>query len=323
MFIDSLLAVFLGLVAAPAAPVTKAPTYRAVVIDATSRQPLVSVTVQDLTGGTTCVTNEAGQFGLPLTANGVMRFHLSSLGYAPADFSRVAGTAFDTLRLAPATEALPGVVVRPGRQLTLTPFSRNPHLGPSYYMIPSVQVAVHLPGLEPGQSGRINQLQLQLKPTQIRAGSLRISLRAPGADTAPTGAELLPAPLQIPTTQLVAAPKGLLTLDLSSYNVELPATGVFVLIEGLGITSDQQYVSISSPGNGHSPLLVTGTDPKDPHTYQVTRLDDYPILGAAETQDAARTWTMGSNGRGWRLQQPKDGKSRNKNSIVSLIVMAN
>jgi hypothetical protein len=320
MFTNSLLAVFLGLAAAPA---TKTPTYRAVVIDATTRQPLASVTVQDITGGTTCVTNQAGQFGLPLTANGVMTFHLSSLGYAPADFSRVAGNAFDTLRLAPTTEALPGVVVRPGRQLTLTPFAGRPHIGSSYYMIPSVQVAVHLPGLSAGQSGRINQLQLQLKPTQIRAGALRVTLRAPGADNTPTGVELLPAPLEVPTAQLVAAPKGLLTLDLSSYNLDLPVSGVFVLVEGMGVTSDQQYVSISNPGNGHSPLLVTGADPKDPHTYQVTRLDDYPILAAAETQDIARTWTLGSNGRGWRLYQNKDGKTRNKNSIISLIVMAN
>ncbi|RZK30485.1 MAG: hypothetical protein EOO63_06605, partial [Hymenobacter sp.] len=222
----SLLAVFLGLLITP--PAISAPTYRAVVIDGITHQPLASVTVQDITGGTTCVTNQVGQFGLPLTATGVMQLHLSSLGYAPADFSRTASIKLDTLRLEPTTEALPGVVVRPGRQLTLTPFANPPHIGASYYMIPSVQVAVHLPGLGEGQGGRINQLQLQLKHSEIRAGALRVTLRAPAPDGTPTGPELLPAPLEIPTAQLVAAPKGLLTLDLSSYNLDLPTTGVFV-----------------------------------------------------------------------------------------------
>jgi hypothetical protein len=324
MYFNTLLVAFLGMLAAPP---LRPPMYRAIVIDATTRQPLPSVTVQDVTGGTTCITNQAGQFGLPLTASGIMSMHLSMLGYAPADFSRGATSTFDTLRLSPTTTALTGVVVRPGRQLTLTPFGqRQPHIGASYYMIPSVQVAVHLPGLSEGQTGRINQLQLQLKPSEIRKGGLRVSLRAPGAKGAangPIGTDLLPAPLNIPASQLAIAPKGLLTLDLSSYNLDMPAAGVFVLVEGLGSEVDQQYVTISNPGNGHSPLLVTGADPKDPHTYQVSRLDDYPVLAAAETNDPARTWVMGSNGRGWRLYQPKEGKTRTKNSFVSLIVMAN
>lgn len=322
MFFNSLLVALVGLLASSTPP----PTYRAVVIDALTRQPLPSVTVQDVTGGTTCVTNQAGQFGFPLTASGTMKLHLSSIGYTAGDFTRAATSSVDTLRLEPASEALPGVVVRPGRQLVLSPFNRQPRLGSSYYMIPSVQVAVHLAGLPDGQTGHINQLQLQLKPTAIRAGGLRISLRALGAEGAaagPVGTNLLPAPLEVSTVQLATAPKGLLTLDLSSYNLELPAAGVFVLVEGLGAEANQQYVSISSPGNGHSPLLVTGADPKDPKTYQVTRLNDYPVLGAAETDDPARTWLLGSNGRGWRLYQPKEGKTRTKNSLVSLIVMAN
>ncbi|QKG59067.1 hypothetical protein GKZ68_20510 (plasmid) [Hymenobacter sp. BRD128] len=322
MSLISILVAFLGLLASPPAP----PTYRAVVIDAVTRNPLASVTVQEVTGGSTCVTNQAGLFNFPLTASGTLKLHLSSLGYAPADFARTATDVLDTLRLEPASAALPGVVVRPGRQVLLTPFTRQPHLGSSYYLIPSVQVAVHLAGLPEGQTGRINQLQLQLKPTAIRAGALRISLRAlgpEGAAAGPVGSDLLPTPLEISTAQLATAPKGLLTLDLSSYNLDLPAAGVFVLVEGLGSEANQHYVSLSNPGNGHSPLLVTGADPKDPKTYQVTRLNDYPVLGAAETDDPARTWLLGSNGRGWRLYQPKDGKTRTKNSLVSLLVQAN
>lgn len=310
-----------GLLSSPLLPPPgPPPVYRAIIIDGVTRQALPAVTVQEVAQGKTYVTDAAGKVAVA-TAGSSVHLHLTCLGYQPVKLTRpLTGLPLDTVRLQPATTELADVVVRPRRDITLSPFGRSPHASTGYYMIPSVQVAVHLPGLPQGGTGQVSQLKLQLQPTAIRTGGLRVQLLSVPADSTagPTGTPLLPAPILVSAVQLASAPKGLLTLDVSSHNVELPAAGVFVVLEGLGSEPDQQFISITS---GPRPLLVTGSDPKDPKTYQVGRLDDYSQLAAAESADQARTWLLGSNGRGWRLRQGKPGKPA-KNVLVTAVVSA-
>ena len=174
----------------------------------------------------------------------------------------------------------------------------------------------------------LSQVRIQLLPSKhaTAAGVLRVRLLARLASGAtalegPAGPDLLPQPLSISTSQLASAPNGLLLLDLLPYHLPMPATGLCVLLEGVGSFPQQQYVSLTQPDKGQAATVVTGSDPKDPATYEVHKLADYPELAVAETPDPAVTWSRGSNGKGWRLYQPTDGKVAN--AIVAVVVVPN
>lgn len=309
------------LLAAAASLFPTPPAYQAVVVDAATHRPLAGVFIEEARSGTSQVSDPSGhvQFAAP----GPLHLRLRSTGYAPVEVERpVLVGRVDTLALAPTATALEEVVVRPRQAITLSPFAERPHQDGSYFLIPSVQVAVFIPG-RPAGPAQLSQLQLQLKPSTIRTGGLRVYLRGVAAEAGPTGPALLPVPLVVSAQQLATAPKGLLTLDLTSYNLDLPAEGLYVQLEALGSTPEQRYVAMTSYVNGRAPLVVTGADPADPHTYTTTRLDEYPKLALGESNDPARTWTLGSNGRGWRLVQPKPGtREKTRNSLVSLTVLA-
>ncbi|MGI4733668.1 MAG: hypothetical protein ACRYG7_00655 [Janthinobacterium lividum] len=99
----------------------------------------------------------------------------------------------------------------------------------------------------------------------------------------------------------------------------MPATGLYVLLEGSGSSPQQQYISLTQPSKGQAASVVTGSDPKDPATYEVHQLADYPELAIAETTDPAATWSRGSNGKGWHLHQLTDGKVGN--ALVAVVVV--
>jgi hypothetical protein len=94
-----------------------------------------------------------------------------------------------------------------------------------------------------------------------------------------------------------------------------------VVLEGVGVSPSHQYVSITQPTKGHSALLVTGTDPKDPKTYEVTKLEEYPQLAIAESNDPSITWSRGSNGKGWRLRRPNGSGSKVGNAMIAVVVI--
>lgn len=70
---------------------------------------------------------------------------------------------------------------------------------------------------------------------------------------------------------------------------------------------------------GQAALVTTSSDPKDPATYEAHQLAEYPELAIAKTADPAATWSCGSNGKGWRLPQPTNGKV--SNALVAMVVV--
>lgn len=302
------------------------PGYQGVVVDATTRKPLPAVTVREVEQGTTRLTDETGAFTFSSVKNGTVHLKLTSVGYAPADVTRSLSAAGrrDTLLMIPAAQALPDVTVRPKQEVTVTPFESKTHKANGYFLIPSVSMAVHLAGLPNQATGTISKIQLQLKPTTIRQGSIRIRLVAApagGFESVPTGPDLLPAPIEVKAAELAVAPKGLLSVDVSAHDIALPSAGVLVIVDGLANDPQQQYVTISGATGKASPLLVTGTDVANPATYETSKLNEYPQIESADSYGTSRTWFLGSNGKGWRLYKSQD-KKKTRNTLVSLVVVA-
>ncbi|MCR5890364.1 hypothetical protein LRS06_21795 [Hymenobacter sp. J193] len=133
-----------------------------------------------------------------------------------------------------APQTLAGVTIRPGQEVTVTPFGEKVKPLRTYYLIAGTNIAVQLPA---STRGTLRRIQIQLKPTDVRAGRLRVQLLAAPegiVSTVPEEAQLLPAPIYVTPQQIKEAPKGLLTLDVTEYNIPMPNGGVFVLVEGLG-----------------------------------------------------------------------------------------
>lgn len=304
--------------------------YQGVVVNAKTRQPVPAATVQLLGVNGGVVTDVAGRFTLASVSGSSLHLRVSSLGYAPTELTRpLPAAAADTILLNPTTEALPDVTVRPRQELTLQPFSKLPKVSTGYYLIPSAEFALELPPLAEGRTGMLSQVRLQFRPGRfsVHQGGLRMRLLArpdttkASALNGPSGKDLLPAPITLSAVQIAAAANGAVSLDLSKYNLAMPATGLFVVLEGIGLSPEHQYVSITQPSKGHSALLVTGTDPKDPKTYEVTKLEEYPQLAIAESADPSITWSRGSNGKGWRLRKPNGGGTKVGNAMIAVVVM--
>ena len=313
------------------------PPYRGVVIDAQTHQPVVGATVQhvkehsDESGAAFDATDVGGRILLTGTVGTTVHLRVSSLGYATADLTRpLRESGADTIRLEPASQSLSDVTVRPGQVLTLMAFRKTPKSATGAFMIPSVEMALELPPLPGGKTGTLNQVRLQFRPTKysVHQGGLRVRLLArpdtsrATAANGPSGIDLLAAPILITAAQAAAAPGGLYTLDLVGQNVTMPANGLYVLLEGYGVTDNQQYVSLTMPSKSHSALLITGTNPQDPKTFEVTKLDEYPQLALGETNDPSITWSRGSNGKGWRLRRPNYGGKKVGNAMIDVLVQA-
>lgn len=315
--------------------------YRGVVVDAKTNQPVPAASVRLIIDGgryegTQGQTTDArGRFQLNV-ASPTVHLRVSSVGYAPADLTRplLTGDALDTIRLTAQVQSLAEVTVRPQREVTLQPFSKPQEKADrGLYLIPSVDLALELPPLSEGKSGTLSQVRLQFRQSKLsmHQGGFTFRLLARPDTTAltadekkqlgPKGKELLPTPITVTAAQIAAAPKGLLTLDLAAYNLAMPENGLFVVLTGFGVTPDQQYVSITS-AKGTSALLVTGTDPKNPSTYEVTKLEEYPQLAVAITPDRSITWSRGSNGKGWRLRRPETGTEKVGNAMIGVVVLA-
>lgn len=224
----------------------------------------------------------------------------------------------DTLRPIPA-QTLAEVTVRPSKTVTITPFTSGKVKAlRTYSLVAGTNIAVHLPATT---SGTLATIQVQLKPTDVRAGRLRVQLlAAPQSQvaTVPENAPLLPAPIIVSAQQMKEAPKGLLSLDVSSYNIAMPANGVFVVVEGLGSEEAPNYVAITVPSKGSgSPLVVTG----GAAGYETSHLDEWAELELGSSESEPRTWIKGTNGKGWILRKPKEDPKKVMNSRLAVTLL--
>jgi CarboxypepD_reg-like domain len=298
-------------------------SYQGVVVDAVTRRPLPSVTVHDINHKATLVTNAAGSFQLQGIDKGPVQVRLTSIGYVPIDYTRpVRPGQNDTLFLTPVAQQLTGVTIRPQREVSLNALGPKFSKAHGYIMIPSVNIAALIPPLPGNSTGVLSKVLLQFDTKNIKQGGVRILLFAsPTANPSavPVGPSLLPEPLIVSAATMAAASKGLLSLDISSYNVQMPANGVFVQIEGVASVSEQEFVDISAPTRGKgSAMVVLASSKEDVKTYVATKLNEFPLLASAETVSNS-TWFKGSDGYGWTRHTPlKNGKYNTP--MVSVVV---
>ena len=298
-------------------------SYQGVVVDAVTHRPLPSVTVHDVNHNATLVTNAAGAFQLANVEKDRVQVRLTSIGYVPSDYTRALRPGQnDTLFLTPVAQQLAGVTIRPQREVSLNALGPKFSKAHGYLLIPSVNIAALIPALPNTGAGVLSKIMLQMDAKNIKHGGLRILLyAAPTANPSavPVGPSLLPEPLIVSAATLAATPKGLLSLDVSSYNVPMPANGLFVHIEGVASVADQQFVDISAPTRGKgSAMVVLASTKEDVKTYVASKLNEFPLLASAETQGNS-TWFKGSDGYGWTRHNPlKNGKYNTP--MVSVVV---
>ena len=213
---------------------------------------------------------------------------------------------------------LPGVTVRPGRLVEITPLAGKSKKKSTYVLLAGTKIAVHLPA---SAQGSLSEIRLQMEKRNVKVGSLRIQLLAapsPVLQQVPEGPNLLDADLVYSAQQLSAVRDGELVIDISGRNIEMPQYGVVVVVEALGPADAPEYLSVSMSSSGHSPMVVT----TGPDGAKVSHLNEWPTLIGATSVSSPRTWVLGSNGRGW-TQRPVREKGIVYNSLVSVVVLDN
>jgi len=292
-------------------------SYSAVVVDATTSQPLAGVRVQATEPPTgVVITDDQGRFTLATAARTLT---LTRLGYAPLQLTLPADARLaDTLRLLPQAYALPEVAVRPPQVRTLLSVpAGGAELGRTLY--PGQAVALLLtrpadaPADQPCVLGMVH-LWLRERPQQ---GRLRVRLVdvLPGPPDRPGTRDLLPTPAVFSLAQLTQARRGELVVDLTPYNLLLPAAGLAVVVEclptdpaDLGTT-----VSAAADGRGHTTVTLAGSPGQASRTYAGT---DFPMLTARHGTGPG-TWSYYPNRTGWTTRSAVAYTVRTEVTVLS------
>ena len=119
-------------------------------------------------------------------------------------------------------------------------------------------------------------------------------------------------------------PDHVLTVDLSAYILYLPATGFFVLLEGLATTAGESYVTDKLVGNKGSGTLVvvTASNPHNPATFRETRAFDYPMVAWASSVTETQTFTRLGHDKPWTLKRHDRDANKADNVDISLTILA-
>ena len=296
---------------------TLPPSYSAVVVDASTNKPLAAVSVRDPTSGQGTSTDERGVFTLP---GAPTRLSLTCLGYASLTASVPVGkgtASADTLRLLPEAYALSEVAVRPPRAQTFsTGLHEGPKLGSRLYPGQAAGLLVMRPTSVPAdQPCVITHVRLFLrdKPQQ---GRLRVRLVSiePGPPAHPGANDLLPTPVVFSTQQLANAPHGQLVLDLSAYDLLLPAAGLCVVVECLPTDPDELGVTVRAD-QAKRKVFVT-TLPRPGVAARVYDVKDFPMLEATRGA-GTQTWTRAPGRPTWTTHTSFFYSVRTEVSVLS------
>ena len=301
-------------------PVT---TYQAVVVDATTSRPLASVSVEDLQSGTGTATDQKGRFSL---AGPTVHFRLRGLGFADLEATRtaLAPGQVDTLRLLPQAILLSEVSVRPSKPVVLASVGTKPAKPRGTMLIPGAQYGILFQPAASLLPAVVQEISLRLGASRPpTAGRIRVRLVAPerGSTSTPSAHDLVPIAATYTAAELAALPDHVLRVDLSAYNLRLPATGFFVLIEGLATVPGESFVADKLVGGGKL-LVVTATDPKDPATFHETDALEFPVVSLTASFTETATVTRLGSGKGWTYKNSGHDSKKNDNVDISLTILA-
>ena len=305
-----------------------APSYQAIVVDATTGRPLPGVSVLDVRTQAGSATDARGRFSLP---GSEVRFHLHTLGFADLEATRpvLAAGQVDTLRLLPEAILLSEVSVRPAKPVVLSSLGTKVGKTRGQMIVPGHQFGVLfrpdgnvLPAIAQQITIRFHVNKQSHEPI----GRVRVRLVAVqrGSSMSPSANDLLPIAATFTAAELAALPNQLLTIDLSAYNLRLPASGFFVLVEGLPTIPGESYVANKlEPRNGKLvALIVTATDPNDPATFRETPAFDYPAISRTASITDVQTLVRLGYDKPWHYTPSGHDSKKTENVDISLTILA-
>jgi len=308
-------------------PYPPPPAYQAIVVDATTSRPLASVNVVDLQGKASSATDSQGRFSLP---GPVARFRLRGLGFVALEATRsaLAPGQVDTLRLLPEAILLSEVSVRPAKPVVLSSLGTKVGKPHGTVLAPGAQYGILFQpaaNLLPAVVQKIS-IRFRFSPqSHSLVGRVRVRLVAPerGSSAMPSAHDLVPIAATYTAAELAVLPNHLLVLDLSAYNIRLPATGFFVLIEGLPTNARETYVTDKIVGNRlGDAITITATDPHNPATFRETSSFDYPVVAWAASITDVVTVIRRDYSKPWSFRQQNRDSRKTDNPDISLTILA-
>lgn len=317
--------VFLPLFAALFSPPPQGPLpYQAIVVNATTSRPMPGVSVLDAKNPGGTATDADGRFSLPGPG---AHFRIHSLGFADLDATRpaLAPGQVDTLRLLPESILLSEVSVRPSKALVLSSLGTKVGKPASFLVVPGGQYGILFRSAAAALPVLVQQISVRFAPEPARLGRVRVRLvaLARGSSMTPSPHDLLPVAATYSAAELAALPGHVLTIDLSTYNLRLPASGFFVLVEGLPDVASETFVTQRMAGNGRKsyPVIVTAADPQNPATFRETPAFDYPAISCAPSLTEIETVTRLGYDKPWHLKEQHNPSAKNENVDVSLTLL--
>ena len=257
-------------------------------------------------------------------------FRLRGLGFAVLEATRstLAPGQVDTLRLLPEAILLSEVSVRPAKPVVLSSLGTKVGKPHGTVLVPGAQYGVLFQpaaNLLPAVVQKISvRFRFSLQSHSL-IGRVRVRLVAPerGSSAMPSAHDLVPIAATYTAAELAVLPNHLLVLDLSAYNIRLPATGFFVLIEGLPTNAGETYVTDKIVGNRPGDAItITATDPQNPATFRETPTFDYPVVAWAASITDVVTVTRRDYSKPWSFRQQNRDSRKTDNPDISLTILA-
>ena len=317
------LPVLLALFSAP----PPAAAYQAVVVNATTSRPIASVSITDLQTQTGLTTDFQGKFTL---AGPTAHFRLHSLGFADLEATRAAlpPGQVDTLRLLPETILLSEVSVRPTKPVVLSSMGAKAGKPHGSMIVPGAQFGILFRPAASMQPAVVQQISVQFelnKQSHALVGRVRVRLvdLERGSSMTPSAHDLLPIAATYTAAELAALPNHLLTVDLSAYNIRLPASGFFVLVEGLATIAGETYVTDKFVGSGKNflPVIVTASAPQNPATFRETPAFDFPAVCWVPSITDVETVTRQGYNKPWHVKRQEHNSKKTDNVAISLTIL--
>ncbi len=302
-------------------------SYQAVVVDATTSRPIAGVSITDLQTRAGSATDSQGRFGL---AGPAAHFRLHSLGFADLEATRAAlpPGQVDTLRLLPEAILLSEVSVRPTKPVVLSSVGTKPGKQHGTILVPGAQCGILFRPAASMLPAVVQQISVQFelnKQAHALAGRVRVRLVAleRGSSMTPSAHDLLPIAATYTAAELDALPNHLLIIDLSSYGIRLPASGFFVLVEGLATAVGETYVTDKFVGSGNKflPVVVTASDPQNPATFRETPAWDHPAVCWVSSITDVETVTRQGYNKPWHVRQTNRDSKKTDNVVISLTIL--
>ncbi len=303
-------------------------SYRAIVVNATTSQPLAGASILNLRTQGGSLADEHGRFTLP---GPVAHFRVRSLGFADLEATRpaLAPGQVDTLRLLPEAILLPEASVRPAKPVVLSSLGPKVSHRRGTVLVPGAQYGILFQPAANLLPAVVQHIRVRFefnKQSQALVGRVRVRLVAPerGSSTTPSAHDLVPMAATYTAAELAALPDHVLTVDLSAYNIRLPATGFFVLLEGLATVAGESYVTDKLVGDSRPGdlVVVTASDPQNPATFRETRAFDYPALSWASSVTETQTVTRLGYSKPWTFRRQDRDAKKTDNVDISLTILA-